>query len=1206
MVAIYADEETRFRAMDIFTLQIMEEGYDFKAQSDEEFAASAYKMETISRKARAYQELLNANPKYKERLMNKVDGDNRSDLERVMSRLESMLVISDYYRARKALMTDPYYILHYNDEMSADPSTATTPDQKRVAELISLVAQCGRRLSRKEYRSREDSGMERVLAKVESRNRQAAHITGQPDITLADPDAAHKHNLEIKRFVDEAEIFRNTKDEIADTDDKNPYPKAAKYYTKGVKNYFDAVKLYSRHAETKRNESRSLNDEQRELHLKLINMFNDKEGKNIHYCELNDPVTGEIWKLTTDIQRITKVLALQYVGNKSNEEMFDMFEGLILLQKADIDMKDPAQRLYARERFLDSLGKLFTLQYENMKRYESTYGTLCDDLPIGVFLDMLGAGQKHFIMRNLFGQDMANLIDKGPESQCIVDGEKLTVGELLVKYNRIPKEMLDDAMHVGVKHYVTLGAEQNGRYLSVNNYSEEYEDEYQGDCLLVNFVESDRERNIKSIGGPKISFETSREMWKKSLKHSDDLHLVGGVDLLRDRKNKLDLYTDAEKDRLKKSRKRDAVIKGAYTYYLSEVKEKLLEDEMKNPQLKGVDKKLLEKLIVFHPAMLSNDHVFNAKAKNQTDPEDVERFYASVRKIAGVGVDDKDKAKARAAAFHNLVERWNYTLRGYIRAESIEDLMEGKLKGGSAARDFPNEIVGKSKLMYCEVSHMMYESIKSLAVEPGLMDSLSYRTKEDLNDCVKKQLQQEIWRNLISDSFYLDLKDIGNKKQSYSERMYDDLYFYASELSLNRNKLDKFLGDEDFKNALEYFGVSVSDLDIYSMKNVAKPVHEDDDDEDEAEEPVKKEVGKAKEEPAKEAAENKAGELVNKQDDKAKKKFKELVAENEIIPEQEVEEELEEEKEIKEDTKEEFKELEDGNNIIIEEEKEEVEEEKEIKENKAKVINIVAPEKGEHVPYEGQQGWGNYCWACAMNGMMNAFAGKKVSTLSDITKRPLQIPTFKDSGISSKKEYKEAEKLIGNIYKGIEYGSPAMFGDYIQQKLPGAVVRTAFIGREKGRMDFCKGQFLDVLQNGLKKGPVAMMESKSHYVLIKEIQGDKLLVYNSLNDNPDEPEVYYRTLSQIFGSTGQQVELVWLENMEGREEELAKQFGVKYDANTDSFSSDDAGPKVKNKQTILHRNGFEATLEGDAVFNFAYFPNHGAKNLKGVKSKNNA
>ena len=155
----------RDEVLDILTMEIMELNLDVKAVTDEDFAQNAFELEKISSKALAYDKLLKANPGYRQRLMTRRPGARLSDLEMVEKRLNQMLAVSDYYRARRALITDPYYILHYNEELSADADKVRgDEDRLRIAELINLVARCSRRMQGSEYRTREDSGIEGVLS----------------------------------------------------------------------------------------------------------------------------------------------------------------------------------------------------------------------------------------------------------------------------------------------------------------------------------------------------------------------------------------------------------------------------------------------------------------------------------------------------------------------------------------------------------------------------------------------------------------------------------------------------------------------------------------------------------------------------------------------------------------------------------------------------------------------------------------------------------------------------------------------------------------------------------------------------------------------------------------------------------------------------------------------------------------------------------
>ena len=125
-----------------------------------------------------------------------------------------------------------------------------------------------------------------------------------------------------------------------------------------------------------------------------------------------------------------------------------------------------------------------------------------------------------------------------------------------------------------------------------------------------------------------------------------------------------------------------------------------------------------------------------------------------------------------------------------------------------------------------------------------------------------------------------------------------------------------------------------------------------------------------------------------------------------------------------------------------------------------------------------------------------------------------------------------------------------------------------------------------------------------HFVLVKEIRGDKLMVNDSLKADPDALTEYSQSVDQIFASSGTQVELVWLENTKGRENEIADKFDLDYDANTGTYSFRNENGNVanapgqashgqkKNKQTILQKNGIETMtqLYDDVVFDSVYLP----------------
>ena len=1187
MAERYADEKTRDEILDIMTMDIMEINLDIKAVTDEDFAKNAYELERISSKALAYDKLIKANPGYKERLMNRRPGARLSDLEMVEKRLNQMLAVSDYYRARKALITDPYYVLHYNEELSADADKVRgDEDRLRIAELINLVSQCARRMQGSEYRTREDSGIESVLERAESIGRQNAHLIGRPDLTRAEPSAVRDANKQIGRFAEAAGLgMRTPKEKIAATDDAVPFPQAQKYYKGSAKNLFDAVRTYSRFYSRDINQVRKvIPNERLDLYDKLCELFKDKDGNDVTTPTFNDPKTGEVFSLTTDIQRLSGMICCQYAGDLSDDEVLEIFEGLLITYRTDVDLQDEKQRLYARERFLNSLAAVFRMEYENMKRYQNTYGTLGDDLPFGVFMEALGDGQKDFFTRNLFGQDMANLVDTEAERESSSDGKPMTTAEILVKYGKITAEEMNDAMNLGTGYYQIMNAAQNPRFFSFQSYDPDREEKNVDVFLTENLIIQEYTKDNHKMKGPKVSTAEARNIWKKALKYDSDDNLTGGKSLVDFKKASLNLYTPAEKKAIGERRRQDANLLSYYNFYLDEREEVLLK-KTRNALGGEISDDLLKKLIVFHPGMLSSGKI--GKNGGEADVKGTTEFIENVRKYAGIGMADDQKAEARKQASEAFFKAWNEQFLRDVIARDVDSLMGGD--GGNEAgeaRFNASKIMEGSRLLTGEVRHRCFESIKFLAGTPGLGFDVSDKTRASIKGRVKDQISQEIVRRMATDRFYLELKDIGSRRRSYPERMHVELVRLMRTMRNSHMTMDDMISDQDLRTKLGYFGIGLDDLRVFSVQ----PVQE-----------ARKEENKAGDQPlpGEEAGQ---GELVFDE-----KLFEEELDESGIIFEEEAANKQEEKQEEKKDQKaEEKKEQKKEQKINVDEEIAAQQQQNLHYEIPPvyREFDIKAPEKGTHVKYESQGAGTSYCWACTMSGLMNAYAGKKVSDLNMIKNKPLSIPKFEESGVKDRATYDAGVNLVNSMYAGTEYGNPAIFGDYIQDKLPTAAVRTAIISREDGRLDYCKRRFRETLGASLQKGPVGMLVD-GHFMLIREIKHDDVLMVNdSLESNPDAVLPYVDSVDDIFAEAGQQVELVWLEDMTNHEAEIANQFDLNYDAQNGTFSfKNEAGreanapgqatyKQVKNEQTILHKNGIEAMtqLYDDVVFNSVYLP----------------
>ena len=805
IVAMFADKKTREDALDILTEDIMETDININVVNDEDFAKNAGMLEMISKKAIAYDALLKANPGYKKKLLNRVPGNALSDLERVERRLDRMFAISDYYRAKKLLLTDPHYILHYNEEITRDRDRAVTEDQKRVAGLIGLVSVCTRRLADEDFRSRDEADLDRILENAERVSRQNAYLTGRPDLSKADPDRTEKEHDEIRRYFSECGINVSTKvTDIAEKDPEEPYPEAEKYKTEAAKNYFSAVHTYGC---LKINSDESLKKlytpEKNELRRKINELLKDGEGTTIHKIEYYDKETGNTFAIPTDMQRIAIEVIGNYGGTMSDEEILDVFEGLTLRYRTTLDMSKDENAKYVKDRFFASVTKLFRMELENMKRFENTYGNLGHELPYGVFFSVIGSGFKEFVIRNRFGQDMANLCDEG-DKDSLIDGEKMTLSEALYKNGYITREEADYAHDMGPEYTQNFQLFHNNFIQTTDAFGEDPDGEVlKRDIYLPKEIEGQQFAAEKiNIGGPKLSKNRLRDIWKKSGKYKGEYLITGGDRFLKFQKNKYDAFTASEKKALKDQRSKDRSIIHFYDAYIEDKKEMLLKETTRVLGEGFLSPYILKKLIVFHPGLLNGK-----KNKNKQD-EDTGKFYDNLRLFAG-------SAEEKKKAMYNFIEVWGKTFKAFSLVYDPEDMMtSGEEINGRYlnARENPDDIEEGSVLYQSEVRHMMYESVKDLTSGDGSDMYLTEESKKILKERGKTQFSQEIQRTLLRSDFYKNLKDIGGRKNTYQERMYEEMKHFSYLLREGHFDLIKTLKEKNMSEALKEFGMSEDEL----------------------------------------------------------------------------------------------------------------------------------------------------------------------------------------------------------------------------------------------------------------------------------------------------------------------------------------------------------------------------------------------------------
>ncbi len=114
---------------------------DLHMEDDEDIVANAAKLEKLSCQMKAYDKLLEKNPKF----LDSISADVRKKIEKKLTQLHT---IAFYYDARKAVMTDQYFIDHYNEELSLDVDANSPKAQRKLAEKLVNTYILGRRLLR--------------------------------------------------------------------------------------------------------------------------------------------------------------------------------------------------------------------------------------------------------------------------------------------------------------------------------------------------------------------------------------------------------------------------------------------------------------------------------------------------------------------------------------------------------------------------------------------------------------------------------------------------------------------------------------------------------------------------------------------------------------------------------------------------------------------------------------------------------------------------------------------------------------------------------------------------------------------------------------------------------------------------------------------------------------------------------------------------
>ncbi len=261
------------------------------------------------------------------------------------------------------------------------------------------------------------------------------------------------------------------------------------------------------------------------------------------------------------------------------------------------------------------------MEYNAVKRVESTYGQLPDQLPPGSFLHSLGDSKELLVGRMCFNQDAGQI---STDKTCSVNGQNMSLGQYLTENGLIGEDELSDCMHLNDGFYNTLaGLYADCTYLAVSSYTDRDHHVFNG--FYSHAVMQQKTRSTYRIHGPKVSYGEERKVWMDALYQGED-SLYGGPGNAVYKMKWMDLYPEEQHDEIRQQRK------GEYEFIKRKEEEnnsraQELTDLVKQ-QYKDVNENLIKTFIIFHPDMTTETKVDKIKEKDTAD------FIALVKDFA--------------------------------------------------------------------------------------------------------------------------------------------------------------------------------------------------------------------------------------------------------------------------------------------------------------------------------------------------------------------------------------------------------------------------------------------------------------------------------------------------------------------------------------------------------------------------------------------
>ena len=439
--------ETIYRELTTGFLSMSAAGLDLS--DDRSLSKNAERLEDISLKVQAMKTLMDLDPAFVKMLMDQTisssDGKEAESLyDRVMLQMDRMGRLSDHYRIRKLVMTDSYYLSHYNDEIGLKVGKGSNSEQERLSRLLIKCKDTADILNKlKTGKSKPDqwmtSGRTETIAALEAEHRMRPFAANRLDLNLVSKESVKSLALEIKDFMAKHPGM-----------DIKLEPDRAKTFAKGYSKLFQDMILQIIECSEPANCERYLKNLMPGVHERLKSLAKTRSDHNRlngynSKMRFEDPGTGEFFEYGSDMNRDMFYLIQAGYGQMSEEEILEMFEGFSASKWKDIDFTDPVQVAAAKDMYLRSHARIYQIFTDEQTRQVNTHGMIPMQLPPLAYIVAMN-GNLDLVHRTALGNAVLDMMSH--HSAKFLDGQKQSMLDYMVAKGYLSGEYVENRKNI--------------------------------------------------------------------------------------------------------------------------------------------------------------------------------------------------------------------------------------------------------------------------------------------------------------------------------------------------------------------------------------------------------------------------------------------------------------------------------------------------------------------------------------------------------------------------------------------------------------------------------------------------------------------------------------------------------------------------------------------------------------------------------------